>query len=722
MSPTYTSSARPYTHQFRRQEYNTFPTEYDSYDPYYSSPHSAFSKDTPNTHAFDAFTHALALLQQPPTQSCMNDYAGFVAPTPTFALQTAFPTYEAVDTNSFQPAVYGDWQMHNSMGIPAVPHTPVSFKRARGHQRTPSASTVASNGPASPYTHSNYAHPQIANTDFAPQSPVTFADQAGTYSKNLLTPLHTPNENFYMGTAYMPSVAAHTGAHDAMKGFAIDHHNGDLATQYQNSGRRSMSRNASPATPPGEPVQNGQYAVPQNGEDYARMTGAEHDGLLYQNADIAPANPNVQLWRSESQAYQDELYNPPTTEYATAPPPASKPTKSYLTPHRNLMTERLQTANLARSHSPTSSISRERSPFRDTSLFAPTRDWRSPAPSVGTAASMRQQQKEQAEEVELAQHRPQLNRESTKTISPKDALLDYNEQEQPSLFQDSIPAGYKPHTGGTEQWPNNFYGQPGSTFGTLQTPSQQSFVNFRATSADGYSGADATSFVPLPPLEQGPLQNPAYLNTYVAPKMESNPEFPAHLTTMESSVSDNPPPSSQDSTANVTTIQRPADTRAATGTYTCTYHNCTQRFDSHANLQKHKRDIHRVQQHSRDNSGASHAASSNSGSASPRSTESPGPSTSGMTSADLMARNSQTGPHKCTRTNPSTNKPCNTIFSRPYDLTRHEDTIHNGRKQKVRCPMCRGEKNFSRTDALTRHMRVVHPEVESFGKRGKRVL
>ncbi|KAK1090491.1 hypothetical protein LTR48_008198, partial [Friedmanniomyces endolithicus] len=228
MSPTYTSSARPYTHQFRRQEYNTFPTEYDSYDPYYSSPHSAFSKDTPNTHAFDAFTHALALLQQPPTQSCMNDYAGFVAPTPTFALQTAFPTYEAVDTNSFQPAVYGDWQMHNSMGIPAVPHTPVSFKRARGHQRTPSASTVASNGPASPYTHSNYAHPQIANTDFAPQSPVTFADQAGTYSKNLLTPLHTPNENFYMGTAYMPSVAAHTGAHDAMKGFAIDHHNGDL--------------------------------------------------------------------------------------------------------------------------------------------------------------------------------------------------------------------------------------------------------------------------------------------------------------------------------------------------------------------------------------------------------------------------------------------------------------------------------------------------------------
>jgi uncharacterized Zn-finger protein len=91
-----------------------------------------------------------------------------------------------------------------------------------------------------------------------------------------------------------------------------------------------------------------------------------------------------------------------------------------------------------------------------------------------------------------------------------------------------------------------------------------------------------------------------------------------------------------------------------------------------------------------------------------------------MTSAAILARNSQAGPHKCTRINPSTNKPCNTIFSRPYDLTRHEDTIHNGRKQKVRCPMCREEKTFSRNDALTRHMRVVHPEVENFGKRGKR--
>jgi len=470
--------------------------------------------------------------------------------------------------------------------------------------------------------------------------------------------------------------------------------------------------------------------------------------LTLEHADYRQINPNVQLFRTESQAYQDELYNPPTTcnpVHSLTAKPSHAP-NNYLSPHSNsLVTKRLETANIARSHSPISAVSRERSPFRDGSPLAPVGGWRSPAPVAGTAASMRQQQKEQAEQTELAQHRPQLQREPTKTISPKDALLDYTEQEQPSLFQDSIPAGYKQHTGGTEQWPSStFVSQPGAAFGNLTTPGQPSFANFRATSADGYTTSDNMGFGPLPPQDQAPVHNPSYMSAYanLGPpiKMESshldaNPPFPAQLTSMESSISDNgPPPSSQESAINGTSApRRPSDTRAATGTYTCTYHGCTQRFDSHANLQKHKRDFHRFQQQqqqqrqhqqqppsqppSRDGSGTPSASAS----ASPRSSASPAPSsTSGMTSAALLARNSQAGPHKCTRLNPSTNKPCNTIFSRPYDLTRHEDTIHNNRKHKVRCPMCREEKTFSRNDALTRHMRVVHPEVESFGKRRSR--
>ena len=75
------------------------------------------------------------------------------------------------------------------------------------------------------------------------------------------------------------------------------------------------------------------------------------------------------------------------------------------------------------------------------------------------------------------------------------------------------------------------------------------------------------------------------------------------------------------------------------------------------------------------------------------------------------SNNSQAGPpYRCTLIHPSTNKPCDTIFSRPYDLDRHKDTIHNDRKPIVKCPICREERTFSRNDALVRHMRTVHPD------------
>jgi hypothetical protein len=92
---------------------------------------------------------------------------------------------------------------------------------------------------------------------------------------------------------------------------------------------------------------------------------------------------------------------------------------------------------------------------------------------------------------------------------------------------------------------------------------------------------------------------------------------------------------------------------------------------------------------------------------------------SGMSSSQLRDRNSQTGPHRCERINPTTGKPCNIYFSRPYELTHHEDTIHNTRRLKLQCALCTVEKLFSRKDALTRHLRVAHPEVEFPGRNDK---
>jgi hypothetical protein len=176
---------------------------------------------------------------------------------------------------------------------------------------------------------------------------------------------------------------------------------------------------------------------------------------------------------------------------------------------------------------------------------------------------------------------------------------------------------------------------------------------------------------------------------------DQNPEFPAHLTTMESSASEAAPVSSGTSSALTLDSPKPIS-NANTGTYSCTYHGCTHRFATPRELQKHKRDVHRT--------------SSN---------VTPGLG-SGMSTQQLMERNSQSGPHRCERINPQTGKPCNSNFSRPYDLTRHEDTIHNNRKLKLRCALCTEEKLFSRNDALTRHLRVVHPEVDFPGKHRRR--
>ncbi|POS83957.1 hypothetical protein EPUL_005330, partial [Erysiphe pulchra] len=120
--------------------------------------------------------------------------------------------------------------------------------------------------------------------------------------------------------------------------------------------------------------------------------------------------------------------------------------------------------------------------------------------------------------------------------------------------------------------------------------------------------------------------------------------------------------------------------------FSCTYNGCSLRFETQTKLQRHKRESHR------NPSAAALAASALGG------------------GVLVVHRNSQSGPHKCERLNPSTGKPCNTVFSRPYDLTRHEDTIHNTRKQRVICPVCEEDKCFSRNDALTRHMRVCHPD------------
>ncbi|EGV63952.1 regulatory particle non-ATPase [Yamadazyma tenuis] len=74
--------------------------------------------------------------------------------------------------------------------------------------------------------------------------------------------------------------------------------------------------------------------------------------------------------------------------------------------------------------------------------------------------------------------------------------------------------------------------------------------------------------------------------------------------------------------------------------------------------------------------------------------------------------------HHCNLINPNTGVPCNKQFSRPYDLIRHQETIHAAKKKIFRCVICEGRynggkgngksKTFSRGDALSRHIKVKH--------------
>jgi len=539
-----------------------------------------------------------------------------------------------------------------------------------GHKRASSGSSVTPAAPTSPHDHTR-SYSQVANADpysspSAPEYLDTYSAPHSNFPKSLPTPTDTPVSNSFY------DLSNYSAAHDvdlshisqAMRRSLFDQVPvDDDAGSYQNSVAQSVSSMShnSPKTP--------LTAYP---EEY-------DDGFKAPQTDF---NFQVPMSRSMSGMRDELLMDSPSPTSAPQQKPRQSSSKSgglLDTHYRTVFNDRLQHAQqshaIARSQSPSTTVSGEQSPFRQGSEFAaesarPYAPQRSPQSRM-TASQLRQQQKAGEDAMELAQHH-QVSEEQPKTISPKDAVYDYHQTPEdaamPLFPQEQRVQHYNYSTPLTLQ--QSMASQPEQAYGSMPTSRRES-SNFSAPnygylpsqpqSAQGYSFAN-----PLMRQESS-MQSPT----------DRTPEFPVHVRSMESSMSEITAPS-------IELPQRPADTSSDAGTYSCTYHGCPQRFETPAKLQKHKREAHRQT------------------------------TPSGMTS--MASRNSQAGPHKCTRINPSTGKPCNSEFSRPYDLTRHEDTIHNGRKMKVRCHLCTEEKTFSRNDALTRHMRVVHPEIDWPGK------
>jgi hypothetical protein len=644
------------------------------------------------TGAYDFANPTIRIQQSTPTPQLPSSFAQ-VPPM----LQTASATASGLnDWSTFSNNVQNG---HQSLQTP---------RTSRTHQRASSSSSIGSNGSQYQSVGSAAGYPYVAHSKSSPSSSALNVDSsysadepARVFSNHLPTPTHTPTHDSFMNNNYntfTPNTSGMEnamGAHYAMKQGLMDQHmsEGDIP-DFGHSARHSVSSygHDSPATPhtaPGEDFDD-RFKVPPT--DMRQVTVPKFE-------------------RTYTDAAVDNFYDPSAmVQTQSVPQPKSAPNASLLSPYRSsnandVVQRTLQAAQNARSQSPSTSVSRGVSPFRNGSPFRqPTSGFNSPRVRVGTAAQAREQNREADAAYAMKQNLPTSEEAEPKTISPKDALLDYREADEDSkvpLFPESGASEYEHQYHGGDQYRNAAQSSFDTTSGQSYRRDSWATPQFSPNFSTSTAGSQPPSFAFVPPAISGNMHGLPFGSTSqyrstpnnMPTSSEQVPDFPAHLTSMESSASEAEPQNSQNSTSEQL-LQKPASSTADSGTYTCTYHGCTLRFETPQKLQKHKREGHR--------------------NANPTSVSST------MTSAALLERNSQAGPHKCERINPTTGKPCNTIFSRPYDLTRHEDTIHNARKQKVRCALCVEEKTFSRNDALTRHMRVVHPEIDFPGKHRRR--
>ncbi|KAI8933978.1 hypothetical protein NX059_008751 [Plenodomus lindquistii] len=667
----------------RRQQHHHTPTTSSPSHP--QQTYQNLSQQYPSQHLFD--------------QKLLNDYLE--------SQQESFGNSVNVASGSYMTSAYPDY---TNPAIRVQQSTPTPQSQQTGFSQTPMLSNNANNsGLESWQSYSNMqgqslqapaqnqikAHQRASSSSSVGSSASQYQSVAPstnyqTFSNHLPTPTHTPTQDSFMSSNNYNNYTPTTGqvdqtmaAHMSMKQALMEQ--GDDVPDFAHSARQSVSSYGqdSPATP----------HTAQDDMDYKMPTTDSR------------AVPKFE--RTYTDIAADNFYDPSAV---TAPPATqSKPAQSsLLSPYRSNTTENvqraLQAAQYARSYSPSSSTSRGDSPFRRGSPYRQSSN-NFNAPMGASAAAAREHSRQADAAYAMKSQMQNTEDAEVKTISPKDALLDYRESDEDSkvpLFPENGANDFDGQYSGGDQYRN-------ATQSSFDTTSSQSYQreDWQAPQyTQPFSGASApslqqtTGFNFITPSVQANLHalplaaTSQYRSTpsNMSSNVEQTPEFPAHLTSMESSASEAEPPNgSQNSVLSDRYLTKPTSTGADSGTYSCTYHGCSQRFETPQKLQKHKREGHR-------NANLSNA----------------------MTSAAILERNSQAGPHKCERTNPTTGKPCNTVFSRPYDLTRHEDTIHNGRKQKVRCALCVEEKTFSRNDALTRHMRVVHPEVDFPGKHRRR--
>ncbi|EPS35477.1 hypothetical protein H072_11161 [Dactylellina haptotyla CBS 200.50] len=646
----------------------------------------------------------------------------------TYSQPSAYPNYDLLKTrspttSSSSQAFYRSPSSTNSQANPRTLPPYISLQRA-SEPASPAtiATTISSHSTPSPSPSRQTNMPGTAsNTDFAlfDDAIMAVAQDVGASKSNPSSMAENPASLTTYAPSGFPIIVSHdvpysNYAQSTMYGNYSGNYNGpdtssnfyglgqeqqvpqsqqrqsQTATKYlrplsysNNSNQTATSRHrSSQLNNEVEPIENVPALSPtskrqaQNSgfgsgtstcEDLNLFVNIWLDEYLQSPSDLHSAMPK--LGRTFSDAVQDELYTEPVRE--STYPTSQKKTAFYQTNEtkgdtRNTFPRIFHEAqqqhqqDFTHTGPPQQQLgSRDRSPFRHNSPFHPTNTTNMPHAidqnQLAMALALREQMRKEAEQTA-----------APKTISPRESLLEYqepeNQQNQMALFpplqdtrvsqDDAISNGGSLHS---------HDGSDLDEFQSMATSRRASMANSTVS-----SHLDVPRF--------GYIQQPfdtMSASTYYYPDAASLAASTLPLNEssyLKDELSGNP-------------IPRPLDTTANTGTYTCTFSGCGQRFTTSTKLQKHRREAHRKS-----------VPSGNSVS----------------TAAAIACRNAQPGPHRCMRVNPSTGKPCNTVFSRPYDLTRHEDTIHNTAKAKVRCEICDDDKFFSRSDALVRHRRVKH--------------
>jgi hypothetical protein len=521
--------------------------------------------------------------------------------------------------------------------------SPFRSKLPRGnHNRDSSLSSLGSLGPTSPYPHSGIT-PRIAIADAGTEEAGADAFHGlADYPHEALW-----SENNYAIDSKTPLIADAWEAQGAQGHHSIPFGAPAVAQRQRvelsvaavpniRHGAESVASSGrdSPSTPAmGEPIEKGRR---MGGErEYLNRLDPHITQMLECSSPSLPAFPHVpKLERSITDACQDTIYSGNMSVGSAAPP-------NHDFSLSNRFSSVLEAANTKHLNAGQPGAGyRGSSPFRNGSPLAPTHGHEYPR---ATHFHM----------VPPAMHAMHDASPTTagpsgtpQTISPKDAMLeaDHLDDGQYSLFH-ALPT---PSYGGQDHFMRDVHAPAGVThlpYGTnpgqaVRVPQHYPFMPgpIHANHASHAGGAVGTERI----LEQ-----------------------PQMALRQEQAVAPAPAPGTAVDDG---------------GTYSCTYHGCTLRFNTQKDLQTHKREGHR-------GGGAARRGDRR------------------------ESQQTQNGPHTCTRINPSTGKPCMVHFSRPYDLTRHEDTIHNISKKKLRCPVCTEEKLFSRRDALNRHYKVCHEEL-----------